>query len=369
MRPYSTFTAEDFACDEDFLQWVKYPGKDPLLDAFWRRWLRENPDKREIIAQARQLIHSVIEEEQYFPEEMKQDEVWERIVASAQLREEKKAAFPQSWYAIAAAIVAVLGLGWYFISPTGEQTAIARSAKTDVQYVQLINNAEAPKSIVLSDGTSIILQPKSVLQYPETFRPDVREVFLTGQAFFEVARDVNRPFLVHSGEIVTRVLGTSFIIRNFQGEENVIVQVKSGKVSVFKAKDKERSFQNNDKNVEGVVLVANQQVTFQGKEMKMTKSLVENPTMLIPSTHRKFEFVDTPIKDVFFAIEEAYGIDIVFDEEALSSCYLNASLSEVSLHDKLKLICKGINTTYEIIDSHIVIYGTGCDEAYTPNPN
>ena len=98
-----------------------------------------------------------------------------------------------------------------------------------------------------------------------------------------------------------------------------------------------------------------------------TKSLVENPSVLIPLPRREFEFSDAPIKDVFYAIEQAYGVDIVFDEEALSSCYLNASLTDVPLYDKLKLICRGINTTYEIIDSHIIIYGKGCSEEIT-NP-
>ena len=112
----------------------------------------------------------------------------------------------------------------------------------------------------------------------------------------------------------------------------------------------------------------NQQVVYERIPMKMTKSLVENPTVLIPLAKQSFEFEDAPIKEVFTAIEEAYGVEIVFDEEALSSCYLNASLDDVPLYDKLKLICRGINTTYEIMDSHIIIYGKGCHEDDTANP-
>jgi hypothetical protein len=135
------------------------------------------------------------------------------------------------------------------------------------------------------------------------------------------------------------------------------------------AQEKDRSLRTDDNTLDGVVLMPNQQVLFERVEMKMTKSLVENPSVLIPLTRQKFEFVDAPIKEVFAAIEQAYGVDIVFDEEALSSCYLNASLTDVALYDKLKLICRGINTTYEIIDSHIIIYGKGCiEDSRNSNP-
>src|SRR5690606_20932726 len=160
----------------------------------------------------------------------------------------------------------------------------------------------------------------------------------------------------------TRVLGTSFTVRNMEGEGNVLVQVATGKVSVFRSTEEDRPLPAAAKAVDGVVLMPNQQVVYERLEMRMTKSLIENPRVLIPVEKQTFDFVDTPITEVFAAIEEAYGVDIVFDEEALSSCYLNASLTDVPLYEKLKLICRGINTTYEVIDSHIIIYGKGCNE-------
>lgn len=369
MKPYLTFSAEDFACDEDFLKWVKSPERYPSLEAFWRDLVEKNPDKREVIDEARHMILAVIHENPYLPDEGNEKRIWKKIVRSAQLPGPKQLSFWKQWYSKAAIILVTLAAGWYVSDhkegeAPGVPIEIAESA-----YVKQINNSDTPRTIILSDGTSIILQPHSVLEYPETFKPDTREVFLTGQAFFEVARDANRPFLVLAGEIVTRVLGTSFTVRNIEGENNVLVTVKTGKVSVFRAAEKNRPSLNDDKIVEGVVLMPNQQVLYERIEMKMTKSLVENPSVLIPLAKHEFEFVDAPIKDVFAAIEEAYGVDIVFDEEVLSSCYLNASLTDVALYDKLKLICKGINTTYEIIDSHIIIYGRGCNEDSTkPNP-
>lgn len=372
MKPYLTYSAEDLACDEDFLSWIKNPEEHPELEAFWRKWLEQYPYKQEVVDEARFLVQAVLAEGQYLPGEIKQQALWKRIEATAMLRSPARI-LPlwQRWYSWAAAVSILslsVSLGWLAMDARPDEITEIPTLKTDPQFSEHVNNSDLPKTIILSDGTSIILQPHSILTYPETFDADSREVSLRGQAFFEVTRDPNRPFLVLSGEVVTRVLGTSFTVRNIEGEDNVLIQVKTGKVSVFLASEKVRSTQPSEKAVDGVVLMPNQQVVYERVPMKMTKSLVENPTVLIPLAKHSFQFEDAPIKEVFMAIEEAYGVEIVFDEEALSSCYLNASLDNVPLYDKLKLICRGINTTYEIMDSHIIIYGKGCHEDDTANP-
>lgn len=360
MKPYQTFSSYDFACDEDFLRWVKYPGRYPYLDEFWRIWIAENPDRRETIEEARDMILAVVRENQVTPHDGKQGEIWEKIQASTDIADSCKRSVWTNWYARAAVVIGLLGAGWFLADSGNNLQQTVTRVDAARRFVKQINNSETPMTIILSDGSSIILQPHSVLEYPETFEADKREVFLTGQGFFEVVRDPQKPFLVQAGDIVTRVLGTTFTVRNVEGEGNVLVRVNTGKVSVFMANEKAKPA-NQNKTVEGVVLTPNQQVLYERGEMKMTKSLVEDPSVLIPIAKHKFEFIDAPIKDVFASIEEAYGVEIVFDEEALSGCFLNASLTDVPLYEKLKLICMGINTTYEIIDSHIIIYGSGCD--------
>lgn len=372
MKPYLTYTAEDLACDEEFLKWVKYPDRYPHLESFWKRWLIEHPERQELVDEARCLVLAVLADDQFLPGDRKQDDVWKRIEASAALKSSARVVpLWKHWSARAAAVLVFVSIVWFSVNRDQfASTAELNRETSEKDFIRHVNNAESPKTIVLSDETSIILQPHSVLEYPEIFAPDLREVTLTGQAFFEVTRDPRRPFLVHSGDIITRVLGTSFTVRNMAGEDNVLVQVSTGKVSVFVADgDRPRDAGQTDKMVEGVVLMPNQQVLYEKTPMKMTKSLVENPSVLAPPARQNFEFADAPIKEVFEAIEEAYGVEIVFDEEALASCYLNASLDDIALHDKLKLICKGINATYEIMDSHIIVYGKGCREALVnPNP-
>ena len=370
MIRYSTYTAEDFACDEDFLKWVKYGTVYPETNAFWQNWLLENPQKKEVVEEARNMILAVLRERQYIPGREKEKEVWKKINASIQLGERRGKRHFYRWSGKAAAVILLaVMVGWFFGRNGRSEISAPVLQASESLYISEANDGQVPRTILLNDGTSVVLDPGSVLKYPQLFKPDIREVFLSGQAFFEVAHDASRPFLVQAGDIITRVLGTSFTVRNYEGENSVLVQVKTGKVSVFRTEEKKSSFARGERVVDGVVLMPNQQVLYEREGRTMTKSLVQNPAMLLPLETKAFEFVDTPVKDVFAAIEAAYGVDIVFDEQALSACYLNASLGDVTLYEKLKLICKGIDDTYEVIDSHIIIYGRGCSaENQKPNP-
>jgi ferric-dicitrate binding protein FerR (iron transport regulator) len=361
-KDYAQFTAIDFAKDIEFLKWVKYPNENSARNNFWEAWLMQYPHKKEEVDEARDLIFSVLEQK-YFPGDAKQREVWARINETlaediAVVEVEEKTGIWKTWMARAAGIILIAGIAFVGWKIYERPAAPIVMVEVSSDFVLQENDNKTAKTIALPDGSSILLQPNSSLKYPKVFKNDLREVYLNGEAFFEVKKDHTRPFIVHANELVTRVLGTSFSVRNFAGE-NVLVRVKTGKVSVFKEKDE---IQQTGKASEGVVLAANQQVLYEREEMKLTKSLIDNPAVLVPLAKLDFEFSDTPIKEVFQVIENAYGVDIVYDEEALSSCYLNASLSDVPLYDKLNLICKGINATYEMMDSHIIVYGKGCKE-------
>jgi hypothetical protein len=366
-KNYTTYTATDFARDADFLKWVKYPNENAERSAFWEKWLKENPSKRDEVEEARQLIFAVLEYN-YRPADEKQAEIWSKIRTTLHMddqpvviKESETKVRTLFWVKSAAAaiflVVATFGTTYFL---TGRNTELPIAAEPKPVFIKEENRGSTPRTVVLNDGTSIILQPQSFIQVPKDFIGDQREVYLTGEAFFEVKRDPTKPFLVHTNEIVTRVLGTSFNVRGFENE-NVTVRVKTGKVSVFKAKDKTKETADGDA-IEGVILSPNQQVVYDREKMQLSKSLIEDPVVLGTKPRYQFEFNDEPISNVFTEIEEAYGVDIVYDAEALANCKLNASITDVPLYDKLRLICKAINAEYELLDSQIVVYGKGCNQ-------
>ena len=86
--------------------------------------------------------------------------------------------------------------------------------------------------VILSDGTMVFLNSGSELRYPEVFRDGQREVFLKGEAWFEVAKDSVRPFRVHAGERDVRVLGTSFNVKAYERMESIAMTLVTGSVEV-----------------------------------------------------------------------------------------------------------------------------------------
>jgi ferric-dicitrate binding protein FerR (iron transport regulator) len=369
MEKYKDFQAIDFVQDDYFLKWVKNTGEDESIDEYWRDWLLRNPEKREIVEEAKRLILTVEKERQFIIPEQQQRLLWDRIdqsideIKTEELKEKKKRGpVWLSWYSVAATIALVsIAFAYLFQIATKDKTGDEDFTSLKTDLVQYRNDGQKANVLVLHDGSTVTLQPKSVLYYPESFSGDQREVHLSGEAFFNVVKDSQKPFFVKTNALTTQVLGTSFNVRAYKSEKNILVSVRSGKVSVFTNPE----IKGTDKDhiaSEGTVLLPNQQAIFERKEAHLFKSLVEEPVLLAPSVLKNdFQFTDAPIKEVFSLLEEAYGVDIVYEEETFSGCYLNASLSSVSsLYDKLRIICKAIKAEYQILDAHIIISGKGC---------
>jgi ferric-dicitrate binding protein FerR (iron transport regulator) len=368
MEKYKNFRAIDFVQDEHFLKWVKSTGEDESVETYWRDWLLRNPEKREVVEEARRLILTVEEEKQFIIPEQQQRLLWDRIdlsidkIETAESVEKKRGPVWLSWYSVAATIALISIAFVYFLQIASKDKAGGDdfvSLKKD--FVQYRNDGQKASILVLHDGSTVTLQPNSVLYYPESFSGERREVHLSGEAFFNVVKDPQKPFFVKTNALTTQVLGTSFNVRAYKSEKNILVSVRSGKVSVFtnpevKGRDKDHIAS------EGTVLLPNQQAIFEKKEAHLIKSLVEDPVLLTPSVLKKdFHFTDAPIKEVFSLLEEAYGVDVVYEEDIFSECYLNASLANVSsLYDKLRIICKAIKAEYRILDAHVIISGKGC---------
>lgn len=134
-----------------------------------------------------------------------------------------RTAFTRRTLWAAAAAITLLLCAWWLLQPESEK---------DQPWAVAYNTEAAPMKIALPDGSRVWLNTGSELSYPETFEP--RQTRLSGEAFFEVARDPLHPFTVTSGEVETRVLGTSFNIKAY-ADQPVEVAVRSGRVAVSAA--------------------------------------------------------------------------------------------------------------------------------------
>lgn len=355
MEEYNDLTEVDLAQDENFIKWAKHPGLYPELDKFWKAWLNRFPHKQTELDAARKMIVAVVEEgdEQNLMKE--EEEVWTKI--SGSLDSNKLPSVRKILIFKVAAGVLILATLLLLLIPQLSKYDFSEPVSQN-EMVSVTNKGIAPKTIILDDQSSIILQPKSTLVYPKIFDTKSREVFLSGEAFFEIKKESQRPFLVRADKIVAKVLGTTFTVRAFKDENDILVLVKTGKVSVIVQDGIDKSRIDSSKG--GVLLTPNQQAVFSRAEDRISKSLIESPALLNPAVKKEFTFTDVPAQEVFAALEEAYGVDIVFDEELMRGCSLNVTLGDIPLYDKIRLVCKTLEADYEIIDSHIVVTGKGC---------
>lgn len=357
---YTQYNAEDFAADDSFRAWVCSPTAQ--TDAFWEAFLAEYPERYYQVEEGRRLVAGLgaINDDVLSDTQVKH--VWARIEGTLSSLERespvRRLVTRQRWQ-LAASVALLLALGWVVRSyMKADEPRLASSITQGRQeWIEAVNEADKTMQLQLSDGSSIQLGKNSRLKYPKDFTGATREVYLTGEAFFDIHKNPKKPFLVYTNGLITKVLGTSFHIQAPLYSPNVTVSVKSGRVSVYA----DKSNPSQDPEASGVVLTPNQKAIFQRQEATIIKSLVEKPVLLIPKSQKNlFAFEAASAHQVFESLEKAYGIDVVFDEELLHNCSLTVNLTEEDLYQKLNVICKVLGAEYKIIDGQVIIYSKGC---------
>ncbi|MPR36754.1 FecR family protein [Salmonirosea aquatica] len=357
MKNYLNYKVDDFFQDLYFRKWVL--DSLPTTDHFWTAWYVAHPEQREIIEEAKALVLAFqCEDVPVDADEVKQS------VEAIMLFTESGSPVPlygRVWFRVAACLLVGLGFTFWIASRWNRSATdvitTAQPHESDTLKITSTANSEAQiQNITLHDGSKITLKANSTLRIAEDFDKTSRVVYLTGEALFEVAKDPQKPFLVYTENLVTRVLGTSFEIRDFTQEKDVSVSVKTGKVTVFKNKSTPVSTLS-----ENIILMPNQQAVYVKADRKLVKTIVENPVKLHePMQFRNFVYNEAPIPQVLSELEDAYGVKIIFDEQQLKHCNLTARMTNEPLFEKLTLICETIQARYEIVDGQIVVDSRGC---------
>jgi len=269
------------------------------------------------------------------------------------------------YIATAAAALLVIGF-WAFLGKDARKPGVMQE-KMFVQAPQsrLIteeNTTDLPKRLTLSDRSTVTLEPGAKIVFPASFAGDKRTVQLTGNAFFEITRNPDQPFLVYSGKIITRVLGTSFRIKNNAKDKALEVEVVTGKVSVFENREAFSEGDSVDNQDNGVVLTPNQRVTYFAESRHLMTGLVPEPVKTSQvAEEAKMIFNDEKLEKIAAALQETYGIEIVFANDRIAHCSFTGDLTDMQLYDKLALVCKSNGADYEVKGTRILINGRGCD--------
>jgi len=365
MKDFRLYDISDFVMDEDFIRWVHAQREEDNL--FWNSWLQQHPDKHLVIATARRIVESIQFQQTVVETPVIEQEVSRLLhtITTQQVQPAIRKGMVISykwWYAAAALLLCVTGAWFFFFRPASARPFAYTSMVASKQLIEHTNTSQKPLVLSLPDGSRLTLASGSRVSYAHTFGSAdtakngvTRDVYLLGEAFFEVTKDPHRPFRVFANEIVTKVLGTSFTVRSFEKDTTIQVTVRTGKVSVY-AQPIATAITKSE-----IILTPNQQLVYARAGQKFQKVLLNNPAMVAPPVAVKtLIYDDAPLDKVFSDLSNAYGINIVFDSEVLKNCTVTADLTNESFYRKLVLICSAIDAHYEVIDGQVVIESTGC---------
>jgi ferric-dicitrate binding protein FerR (iron transport regulator) len=281
---------------------------------------------------------------------------WERMYARISRVEDDLLVLQRrsSWWRVAAAAVVVVVAGAVFWGvrrgvEVGRPASVAVADVSAAGVVQTMETGDRKRVVHLPDGSMVLLNRNSRLDYPRVFGDTSREVVLSGEAYFDVMHLAGRPFIVHTGKLSTRVLGTTFNIRAYPEDKAIAITVTSGRVQVL-----------NERASVGM-LVADQQIRYDvSGETIVQKKVDVRP--LVAWRPSEVSFDDITMEEAARRVGEWFGVTVHFVNPALKDCRITASFyREDQLEEIMTVICAVNQMSYTIHEKDISIDGRGCN--------
>ncbi|MCE7043472.1 FecR family protein [Dyadobacter sp. CY312] len=372
---HDAYSLTELIRNDDFIAWVLHP--DAESDIQWQLFLANNPGKKKTVESAREYVILLAKDTgRNVPAPQQSEKMW-KMVESTMQEEAKQAELEMPvdshwrWVRVAASAALILSIGsvsyWFYYKSTDagrmHNLAVTQTEQSE-GFVQKYNDTQKPMTVILPDGSSVVLQPGAHLSFTKVSKRNRREVTLTGKAFFEITKDKEKPFLVYSYGLATKVLGTSFLIDASESNDDIKVEVKTGTVSVFSINNMSDEMKggSKDSKYEEVTLNKDEKIAFSRDNGKILKLEQGIPLVLNVRdvSRQNFFFDETPVSQVFEAMEAAYNVKITYDKELVGNCSLNATLVGQPFSKKLEVICNALGVQYEIRENQVTITGNGC---------
>ena len=201
------------------------------------------------------------------------------------------------------------------------------------------------KEVVLPDGSHVWLNSSSKLIYSAKFKGKERKINLTGEAYFEVAKDPSKPFIIDAGNAVTTVLGTAFNVRARVEEKLIVVTVAEGKVAFTGKKDLAQT---------SVRLMAGDQGILNLVTQKLENVKNDDPNFLAWKTG-KLVFKNTMLKQVVAKLTDFYGKSIRVEDLSKAEIPFTSTFDHKPLRDVITIMEISLGLKADTINQVIVL--------------
>jgi transmembrane sensor len=307
--------------------------------------LKANPDKQALLEEYRKLwdsVESVSEAASY-----DLDAEWGLLhpklpgyeTGKAEIRTGRSRSLLYFSYRIAAVLVIglVLTFSWFYLNRmAGMEKVVATDEAVEV---------------VLEDGTRLAVNRNSSIRYKKRFGEGERKVFLSGEAWFDVARDTTRPFVIDAGAALVEVLGTSFNVSAYKENPVVEITVESGMVAL--------SAKENHKDL--IVMKAGSGGTYHKSQKELTLVPSSDPNNISWKTRDLF-FDGSSLQEVADLVNRVYDANMVIVNPDLLSCEITVTFNDQSLEAILKVLEMTLDLDIAQSGDEIRLDGKGCNE-------
>lgn len=371
MKKYKNYNTDDFLQDKYFLSWIRHP--DESTNIFWGNFLDQNPDKRPEVTEARKQARryfDMVKPETGMYSSEQSDKTWQAIVK----RKNGVGKVPGGkhnlywkiaigFFGVAAIALGVFKFGVFYNAGPEENTPQvtlqlqdgsiqvmdetsskiittekgdrvvsqernvlvyennADTENEDLVYNQLTVPYGKRFELVLSDGSHVSLNAGSSLRYPVKFLPGTpRDVFLDGEAFFEVEKDEARPFTVVTADMNTRVYGTKFNVTSYNNDNNTYTVLMEGSVGVYQP--------GKDESEHPLTITPGQRAVFENGSIGIEEVQIEKYTAW---TRGELYFMDDPFAVILKKLERHFNVRIENKFPELNTQEFTATFRDESL--------------------------------------
>lgn len=242
------------------------------------------------------------------------------------------------FYKIAAILILVFGVTFGLLN-------IFDRSQSTITYIESTSAKGEKKSLLLTDGTNVILNSDTKLIIPSDFNNKERIIEIEGEAFFDVTLNPDKPFILKSGETRIKVLGTSFDFKLYKEDEFIKLTVSTGKVQINVA-DQELQLS----------VSSNEHLSINKKDGNIRKETIEENNY-IKWIHSSLYFNREPIREVIKTINRTYNRTVILQSEEadyrITGIHHNKSIDAV-----IEAICFTTGLQYRHEDENIILYET-----------
>lgn len=345
---YKNYKVEDFLIDKEFISWINNPTQES--DKFWQAVIQDCPEKKQVFEEAIKLAKQI-----HFRKLPTSQKSKDRILANTiSLRYSSRSKTQNvhlrkfSWAfftKIAAAVLMLIAIGSVLILATGRWfDDPAATSSNNFAMVTKKNPPGRKSKFNLPDGSFVTLNAESKIDFPNVFK-DTREVWLSGEASFEVEEDTQKSFLVHTKNLTIMVKGTTFNVKAFSNGLNESVSLLSGKVSI--------THKDDNKKDEKYELIPGEKLSLNLKSNQLTVSDLNMDDVVWRSGILVFK--DDHLDSFIEKIERWYGVSVNVTGTPHEKININGKFDNENLENVLESLKFSIGIDYEIVDNKVRI--------------